>query len=139
MRKGLFQGLTLVFVLLFLTGCNPFTTNIFSGIDEYVMPDLGDVDELLGSADDPAFYDNLKDDSSKKDKVLSTLTDSYTDTSVDDETRMESALMAADVHLKTSGTEDTMDNFNQLISDAASMETAEFESTYSMDGAEGVF
>lgn len=139
MAKKILPISVLVLVLLLLTGCNPFLTNIYSGIDKYKMPDLGDVDDLLDASDDDAFYDKLEDDPEAKEEVLETLEETYTDDSVDDETRQEAALMAADVHLKTSNTEDVMDNFNDLVSDAASMDDSEFKDSYNMDTPEGLF
>ncbi len=122
MNRRIFHFTVILLVILFMAGCNPFTTNIYSGFDKYKMPDLGDVDDVLSAAHDASFYENLEDDEDAKAEVLETLEDTYNDPDVDDETRQEAALMAVDVHLKTSNTEDTMTNFNDLISDAANGE-----------------
>ncbi|OQY35440.1 MAG: hypothetical protein B6241_00620 [Spirochaetaceae bacterium 4572_59] len=129
----------LLLILFSLAGCNPFLTNIYSGIDKYKMPDLGDVDDIIDSSKDDAFYDKLEDDPAAKAEVLETLKDAYQDESADDETRQEAALMAADVHLKTSNTEDVMDNFNDLVGDATTMDNDDFEEAYNMDTPEGLF
>lgn len=139
MAKKILHVSILVLGLFLLSSCNPFLTNIYSSIDKYKMPDLGNVDDLLDSVNDDAFYDNLEDDPDAKAEVLETLKDSYTDESEDDETRQEAAVMAADVYLKTSNTEDVLDNFNDLVSDAASMDDGEFEAAYNMDTPEGLF
>ena len=137
MKKSFAGGFSALLLMLLLNGCNPFTTNIYSGIDKYKMPDLDDVDEVLDAANDPDFYENLKDDPKAKEKVLETLEDTYNDPDEDEETRQVAALMAADVHLKTSDTEDTLDNFNDLISDAANGE--EIYDSDSGDGPEVLF
>ncbi len=137
MIKRTAGGLAALLLMLLLSGCNPFTTNIYSGIDEYRMPDLDDVDEVLDAANDPDFYDNLKDDPKAKQKVLETLEETYNDPDEDEETRQEAAIMAADVHLKTSDTEETLDNFNDLISDAVNGE--EIYDPDSGDGPEVLF
>ncbi len=122
MKKTFIGGISAVLLLMLLTGCNPFTTNIYASFDTYKMPDLGDVDEVLDAADDPDFYENLADDPEAKQEVLDTLEETYNDPDEDEETRQEAALMAADVYLKTADTDETLDNFNDLISDAANGE-----------------
>lgn len=136
MRKRILQGASALLLSFGLIGCNPFTTNLYSSFDKYKMPDLGDVDEVLGAADDPAFYDNLEDDPEAKQEVLDTLEESYSDPAVDDETRQQAALVAVDVHLKTSDTADTLNSFNDLISDAVNGEEV-FDAD--SDGPEALF
>ena len=119
------MGGILAGVLLFvLSGCNPFTTNIFSSIDPYQMPDLGDAGEILDAANDPDFYENLSEDETAKQEVLDTLQDVLDDPNADDETKQEVALVMADVFLKTADTDETLDNFNDLISEAANDSSA---------------
>ena len=116
MKKRIFPGLLTVLILLVLTGCNPFTTNLYSGIDKYKQPDLNDVDALLDDMDEPQFYENLNEE--EKQQVLDTLEEVYSDPTAPTEKQQEAALMAVDVHLKTSDTEETMTNFNSLVGDA---------------------
>jgi len=110
-------GLILVLLVL-LSGCNPFTTNLYSGIDKFKNPDLTDADALLDAADEPQFYENLKDDPAAKQQVLDTLQDVLDDPDATEETKQEAALMMTDVHLKTSETQETMSNLNTVVSDA---------------------
>ncbi len=107
-------------LLMVLSGCNPFTTNVFSSFDKYDMPSLTDADELISAMYDDQFYENLSD--SEKETVLETLEDVYSDSSEDVEERQNAAVMAADVHLKTSDTEEVMESLNSLVADAANGE-----------------
>ena len=121
MSKKLMPGMILV-LLVVLSGCNPFTTNLYSGIDNFKNPDLSSADDVLDASDEPQFYENLKDDPAAKQQVLDTLQDVLDDPDADSEQQQEAALMIADVHLKTSDTSDTMSNLNSLVGDAVSGE-----------------
>jgi hypothetical protein len=121
MKKG-FLPVLIPAVLMILSGCNPFTTNVFSSFDKYEMPSLTDADDLIGARNDDDFYDNRKDNPEDKATVLETLADVYMDSSEDVEDQQYAAVMAADVHLKTSDTEEVMESLNSLVADAASGE-----------------
>ncbi len=116
MKKKLVLGLVL---LVLLVSCNPFTTNIFSGIDKMKMPDPTNVNDLLSVSSEPQFYENLASDSAEKEIVIQTLNTVANDTSADPEVRQEAALMLADVYLKTTtGTDETLSNLNSVVGDA---------------------
>lgn len=117
-------------LLMVLSSCNPFTTNLYSSFDKFKNPDLSDANELLDAADEPQFYENLKDDPDAKAQVLDTLQDVLDDSSASDEKKQEAALMMMDVHLKTSDTEEVLVNLNSVVVDAMSGEVE-------MDGADG--
>ena len=119
MKKN-FLPVLIPVLLMVLSGCNPFTTNVFSSFDSYDMPSLTDSDELISARNDDQFYENLSDE--EKTVVLDTLEDVYSDSSEDVEDRQYAAVMAADVHLKTSNTEDVMESLNSVVADAASGE-----------------
>jgi hypothetical protein len=136
-RKSLYPGLFLA-LLFVLSSCNPFTTNIYSGLDKFKNPDLTDANALLDSSDEPQFYENLKDDPEAKALVLKTLAEVYNDPTAPDEKQQEAALMAADVYLKTSDTEDVMSNLNSLVGDAVSGEDV-FSGDTGDDGPEVFF
>ncbi|MBF9015691.1 hypothetical protein [Oceanispirochaeta sp. M2] len=135
MNKRMLPGLVLV-LLIVLSGCNTFTTNLYSGIDNFKNPDLTNADDLLDAADEPQFYENLKNDPAAKAQVLETLQSVLDDPDASDEKKQEAALMMTDVHLKTTNTEDTMSNLNSLVGDAVSGEDV-FEG--SGDGPETFF
>ncbi len=116
MKKKLVLGQSLLLLVL-LVSCNPFSMNIFSGIDNMEMPDLTSTSDLLSVADEPQFYENLSNDPDAKAQVISTLEDAMYN-STDTTTQQEAALMLADVHLKTSGSDETLSNLNSVIGDA---------------------
>ncbi|MDC7235530.1 MAG: hypothetical protein PQJ58_20055 [Spirochaetales bacterium] len=137
MRKRMLPGLALVLLVL-LSSCNPFTTNLYSGIDKFKNPDLTDASALLDASDEPQFYENLKNDPAAKQQVLETLQEVLDDPNADDQTKQEAALMMTDVHLKTSDTEETMSNLNSVVSDAVSGEDV-FAGSGEDDGPEVFF
>jgi len=137
MSKRVFQGFLLI-LLFMMAGCNPFTTNLYSGIDQYKNPSLTDANALLDASDEPQFYESLKNDPDAKAQVLQTLADVYNDPAADHEKQQEAALMAASVHLKTSDTEEVMSNLNSLVGDAVSGEEV-YKGDTSGDGPEVFF
>jgi hypothetical protein len=135
MTKRMLPGLILA-LLVVLSSCNPFTTNLYSSFDKFKNPDLSDANELLDASDEPQFYENLKDDPDAKAQVLDTLQDVLDDADASDTKKQEAALMMMDVHLKTSETEETLTSMNSLIVDAMSGEV-DLESAGS--GPEAIF
>jgi len=125
-------------LLFLLSGCNPFTTNLYSSFDKFKNPDLTDADALLDAADEPQFYENLKNDPEAKAQVLATLSEVYNDPAEDPDKKQEAALMAANVYLKTSDTEEVMSNLNSLVGDAVSGEDV-FGGSSDTDGPEVFF
>lgn len=112
--------LRLGFILIlftFLGACNPFDMNIYSSVDKMKMPDFGDGDELLFEAGQPQLYEYLKNHPGDKDKALKTLENMYKG-SAGTETQQKAALMAADVHMKTSGADEVVENLNNVIQDS---------------------
>jgi hypothetical protein len=132
-------GMAFSLILLFLlSSCNPFTTNLYSSFDKFQNPDLTDVDEILAASDEPQFYENLANDPDAKAQVLATLSDVYNDPDASEEKRQDAAIMAADVYLKTSDTEEVMSNLNSLVGDAVSGEDV-FSGSGDSDGPEVFF
>jgi len=134
MSKKVLQGL-LLSLLFILTSCNPFTTNLYSGIDKFKNPDLSDADALLSVSDEPQFYENLKDDPEAKAQVLETLQELLDDPDASEEKKQEAALMITDVYLKTTETDEIMSNLNTVVGDAVDGEV-DFDSG---DGGPEVF
>jgi len=133
--KKLMMVISIALIILLINSCNgnPFMVNLFSGIDNYDLPDSFESAEDILNVPADDLLEALSDDDVDQgfiDDVVALL-EGELDTppaaaTADDQ---EAALLLADVHLATTDADDTINNVNDLLVDAISdPETLDFDS-----------
>jgi hypothetical protein len=115
-------GSILLVMALFLSyfSCEAmFTRNIFDSMDNLDLSSMSTAEQASAILDDAdGSLASLTDD--EVDELLDDLEDLYSDESEDDSIRMQAAAAAADVELTNSGSDDTINNISDMVSDLIS-------------------
>jgi len=119
----------MVLAAFLATSCDQglFGTNFFSAFENYDAPNYLDASsgDLVKAAADDRFFKEM--DETEKTAVLVTLEGTYTDEAAPKEDRTQAALLAADVHIYTTGTDDTLKALNKIIGDTIDGNEPDFE------------
>lgn len=125
MLKKLYFLTMLISILFIFSGCSEFFTfNLFDGMDYVGVPTAEKLSEkppaegvayLKEQMDSDSFLDAVTKDETAVAEITAYLEDIYTDTTVEEETRVSAAVLAADLDLAVTGGDEFINNvFNAL-------------------------